>query len=205
MFGFLRGKVFAMRPTFLLLDVGGIGYKIFCPQALLSKIENGQDHLFFIKPIFREDDQLLFGFAHEAELELFEMLIKINGIGPKTALNLIDFLPEERLLHAIMEGEVAALCAVPGIGKKTAERILVELKDKLPALSALTPKGTEKRPTTSRAQIKEALAALLTLGYSQKSAERILQDATKQLPKEASTAAVISFCLSELQKSASRA
>ena len=131
MFEFMKGQVVAIRDNKIILEVGPIGYLIFCPLSTLSHLYPGETVKLYLHQVIREDAHTLYGFRSEDERMLFEMVCGVNGIGPKTGLNLISHLDAQRLCEAVYHENVALLSKVPGIGKKTAERLIVELKDKL--------------------------------------------------------------------------
>jgi holliday junction DNA helicase RuvA len=200
MFSYLRGKVASIKNQFLILDVMGVGYRIFLPNHCLQKLALGDERTIFIKPIYREDDQLLFGFLEENELDLFELLIKVNGVGPKMALALIDYFPQGALVQAISAGDAAPLICVPGIGRKTAERLLVELKDKLSLLEALSPsKGSEPAHIAQASKkLDEAISALIALGYTPKNSQRAVQKVIDEEKEELPLEKILSLSLQKI-------
>jgi Holliday junction DNA helicase RuvA len=174
MIGHLSGTVLLISHQFLILDVGGVGYKIFAsPDTLLPLIE-GDTVSFFIHTAVRENALDLYGFSTHTELSFFELLITISGIGPKSALGILSVAPIDTLKKAISAGDPTYLTQVSGIGKKSAERIVVELRDKLSAgLVSDDVSGMMKEET-------DALAALQALGYTTFEA----RDALKEVPDD---------------------
>lgn len=168
----LDGRVVERAPDHVVVDVQGVGYKVFVArQPEIDRVR------LFIHHAVREDAQLLYGFESREELTLFEMLIGVSNVGPKAAISLLSVSRPPELAAALATGDVAALARAPGVGKKTAERLIVELKGKVQrvagALPGVLPAGED-----------EALAALLALGYSSTEALRALRDA----PRDGSTA-----------------
>lgn len=169
MIGYLTGKVIRKRDKGLIVDVQGIGYKVAVHPRLLEKAETHLPIELHIHTVVREDDISLYGFEEEEELKLFELLLTVNGVGPRVGMDLFTW-PIEKVKSAIASKDVALLTQLPGIGKKTSERIILELKDKLDVdLSTLTEVKSE--PEVS----DEVLDALLSLGYQQRDIKRIFQ------------------------------
>ena len=173
MIGRLSGKLIEKNPPSLMLDVHGVGYEIDAPMSTFYKLPAiGADVGLFTHLLVREDAQLLYGFATASERSVFRLLLKVNGVGAKVALAIQSGLSAEELVNCIANKDVAALVRVPGIGKKTAERVILDLKDKLSAFA-----GSEANPVSTsggdsaRAQAEEALASL---GYKPAEAKRLL-------------------------------
>ena len=175
----LRGKPVASTPEGLILDVGGVGYLVAATPSALRKADGADEVTVETYLHVREDAMQLYGFAERAERELFLQLLSVNGIGPKVALAIVSGSPAEELRRAIVRGDAVRFQAIPGIGKKTAERIVLELKEKL-AVSALAP--------VSGDDVDEhvvARNALVELGYSIADAERALAETdTASTPEE---------------------
>jgi len=131
MIGFLTGKIISAKPTQLLLDVNGVGYSVSISINTFEKISGKDTASLHIYTNVKEDSISLFGFFTEAEKDMFEILISVSGVGPKSALGLLSGISVENLKHAIIEENVARIVAVPGIGRKTAERLILELKSKV--------------------------------------------------------------------------
>ncbi|MDR7928569.1 Holliday junction branch migration protein RuvA [Acidithiobacillus thiooxidans] len=157
----LRGIILQKRPPWLWLEVQGVGYELEMPlSSFYQMVDAGETLLVHTHLTIREDAHLLYGFMSVAERDTFRLLIRVNGIGGKVALACLSGLPAEKLGQAVAEGNVAQLTAIPGIGPKTAERLVVELRDKMGGISTLpTSKAVSGDPR------QEAIAALLTLGY----------------------------------------
>ncbi len=168
MIGYLSGKIISSRPTKILLDVNGVGYLVNISINTFEQVTGKESVALFIYTSVKEDSISLFGFFSEAEKEMFELLISINGIGPRLALSILSGIRVDELKHAIQSANISRIVAVPGIGRKTAERLVLELKSKVDQV-----KGEEKEISFS---IKnEAVAALTTLGYNYKIAENTVR------------------------------
>lgn len=168
MIGYLQGKLLRRSPDRVLLDVGGVGYAVFVPLSTFYEIEraDSDDKIgLFIHTHLREGALELFGFWSEREKQLFEKLIAVSGIGPKLARVILSGMPPDDLVAALADGDIVRLTRVPGIGKKTAERMVLELKDKVLDLAAELP----DRPAI--AQDEDLILALVNLGYRRKDAE----------------------------------
>ncbi|HEX8949858.1 MAG TPA: Holliday junction branch migration protein RuvA [Dissulfurispiraceae bacterium] len=165
----LRGRLLSKRPEHLIVDVGGVGYSVQVPFTLLSDLpEENKEVFLYVYTHVREDAILLYGFQSEDEKKIFTTLIGISGIGPKTALNLLSTIPPDKFFNAINSEDVDVLCKVPGLGKKTAHRIILELREKLPSIR-------EKRDTV----YEDTLSALVNLGYKKGVAQDVLEKVRK--------------------------
>ena len=187
----LVGELAGKAPPFVLVDVHGVGYEVQVPMSTFYNLpELGAKVTLLTQFIVREDAQLLFGFLTAGERESFRELVKISGVGPRIALALLSGLSTEELAQAVSAQDTSRLVKVPGIGKKTAERLLLELKGKLaPALA------TPGWAAASDAQ-GDILQALIALGYSDKEA----QAALKQLPADASVSEGIKLALKSMAR-----
>ena len=172
----LSGRLTAIGKSFVVMQVGGVGFQVFVPRTLLdSQPELGQEIQLFTHLHVRENELTLFGFGSEDELTLFRMLQTVSGVGPKAALSILSNLPPDRLRLALAEEDAATLSRVPGIGPKTAKKLVFDLKDKV----AAELQGAGPRPAISEADI-DLIAALTGLGYSVVEA----QEAIRSLPRE---------------------
>ncbi len=172
MIGFLRGVLSAKQPPSLLLDVGGVGYEVSAPMSTFYQLPDvGTQVMIFTHLIVREDAHALYGFASEAERGLFRALIKVNGVGPRMALGILSGLSAEEFSRCIQQGDAPSLQRLPGIGKKTAERLIIEMRDRLP------DSGTAALPAADIVQdpVREATEALLALGYKPQEAGKLLK------------------------------
>ncbi|MGB7218355.1 MAG: Holliday junction branch migration protein RuvA [Vicinamibacterales bacterium] len=182
MIAHLRGRVLEKHPNRIVLDVNGVGYDVFVPLSTFYGLgEPGTESALRIHTHVREDALALYGFATPLELDLFERLISISGIGPKLALAVLSGIEPVELVRAIERGDLARLTAIPGVGKKTAERIVVELKDRLPRgplVAAAAGTAVSETPPVG----DDVLSALLNLGYHRPLAERAAHAAVKAVP-----------------------
>ena len=183
MIGWLSGKVVQAIPDRLILDVGGVGYQVAIPLSTyyeIQKADAGAAIRLFIHTHVREDALALYGFWSEREKELFERLIAVSGIGPRLAQVVLSGMAPDELIAALAAGDVAKLVRIPGVGKKTAERMVVELRDKLQALAAQLPAAR-----ASSASDDDLVAALVNLGYKPSLAEGAVGAARKDAPAAA--------------------
>jgi holliday junction DNA helicase RuvA len=189
MIGWLRGRVISEEPSGLILDVGGVGYELTAPVGTLGRAPNagppsGEVEL-WVHTHVREDALELFGFASELERRVFRLLVSVPNVGPKTAVGVLGALPLADLSRAISARDLGRLGKVPGIGKKTAERLVVELVDKLPAL--VPPEGLGKASASKAAAAGNAqllLKALVNMGYRPAEAERAVAHLGKRTDAE---------------------
>lgn len=172
MIGHLKGTVTASRAGYLILSCGGVGYKVAVTRAMLLGLKDGQELSLWTHLAVREDILDLYGFASEEELGLFNLLLSVSGIGPKSALAILDIASVETLRSAISTGRAEYLTKVSGVGKKTAEKIVLELRDKV-GVSLESEAGSLKGD-------EEALEAMRALGYSAAEA----RDALRKIPKD---------------------
>ena len=166
----LRGKPVASTPDGLVLDVGGVGYLVAATPSALRKADGAEEVVVETYMHVREDTLQLYGFAERAERELFIQLLSVNGVGPKVALAIVSGSPADELRRAIVREDTARFQAIPGIGKKTAERIVLELKEKL-AASVVDRAGRRRGDADDHVVARDAL---VELGYSLNDAERAL-------------------------------
>ena len=165
MIGRLKGILLEKQPPEILLDVQGVGYELLLPMTSFYDLpEIGQETTLFTHLVVREDAHLLFGFAQKTDRTLFRELIKTNGVGPKLALAILSAMSVEQFAYAIEREELSKLVKIPGVGKKTAERLLLELKGKL----ALASSGIQINDPALFSSGDDILRALLALGYSEK-------------------------------------
>lgn len=184
MIGYLKGHPIRRTPETVLLDVGGVGYLVHIPLSTFHELERlpeGREVELFIHTHLREDALSLFGFRTEEEKELFERLISISGVGPRLARSILSGLPAAELVTALATGDVVRLQKTPGVGKKTAERIVLELKDKIRELAPGLPAPEAPPPTVD----SDLVSALTNLGYRPKDAERAVQEARDDFPEAA--------------------
>jgi len=179
----LRGLVLEKHPNRIVVDVGGVGYDVFVPLSTFYGLgEPGAEVALRIHTHVREDLIALYGFATLLEQELFERLIGIGGIGPKVALSVLSGIEPMELIRAIERGDVARLTAIPGVGKKTSERIVLELKDRLPRPQVAVVLAGDAAGGDHLDVRDDVLSALVNLGYHRPLAERAVAKAVKQSP-----------------------
>ena len=174
MIGSLRGRITSKTPPQLTVEVGGVGYEVEAPMSTFLHLPAvGEEVKLLTHFVVREDAQLLYGFATEDERRLFRSLLKVSGIGPKIGLALLSGMSVESFAMSVRNQDVDALIRVPGIGRKTAERMLVEMRDKLAPASGGTPDALVLQ--SAAAPEAEAFAALVALGYRPPEATRLLK------------------------------
>lgn len=184
MYEYIKGNYIGINKDYIIVENNGFGYKIFTSGATMSSMPKiGEDVLLYLEQIVREDFIGLYGFDSREELQMFKMLIGISGVGPKAALSLLSISRINNLKYSIMMGDEKHLCRAPGIGKKTAGRIILELKDKLKPDELVEgvegEEGFETVDTAYANTVSETLGALLSLGYSEKEAETALSKVDK--------------------------
>lgn len=176
MIGCLIGEVFALEAPTVLLNVNGVGYEIDTPLSTFCQLQKGQKVTLWTHLVVREDAQQLYGFSNAQEKTIFRTLLKVNGVGPKMALGILSTLSVELLIHTIEHDDVNTLIKVPGVGKKTAERLMIELRDRFKALAH--PAGGSSNAAATQIQfmsnspVAEAEAALQSLGYKPAEAQK---------------------------------
>lgn len=177
MIGYLKGTLLDVSPNLVLLDVGGVGYEVKIPLSTYYEVQKveGDTAAFHVHTHVREDALQLFGFWTERERQLFEKLISVSGIGPKLAQTVLSGMPPDDLVAALGSRDVRALSSVPGIGKKTAERMVVDLVDKVGALAVEAP----VKPVVAESDL---VLALLNLGYKRSAVERAIVQVTRENP-----------------------
>ncbi len=173
MIGMLRGKVWEIQSERLVIDVQGVGYLLTVPYGLLSKASPGQELVIYTHVVMREDDLSLYGFSSLEEKQLFLELLSVSGIGPKAAISLLSTFGAVQIQSAIVSENCTLLTKVPGIGKKTAQRLILELKEKFKGHSSF-PAGGEAYSDISVLSHSEALETLLALGFGLEEARQTL-------------------------------
>lgn len=181
MIGFLRGRVADKQPNKLIVDVQGVGYDVSVPLSTFYDVgDEGAEIALRIYTHVREDALQLYGFLTELERQLFERLIGISGIGPKLAIAVLSGMDPRELLAAVQRGDVARLTAIPGVGKKTSERIVLELKDRLAQMSGGAP--AEAAPVHGADRLRgDLLSALQNLGYHRPQAEKAVDSSLQTM------------------------
>jgi len=182
MIGYLQGNLIRATPERLLLDVQGVGYEVHVPLSTWYEIERRSEERIrlFVHTHMREDGIALFGFWTEREKLLFERLIAVSGIGPRLARVILSGMPPDDLLGAIAAGDTVRLSTIPGVGKKTAERMVLELQDKMRELAAELPEKVAAGPAG-----QDVVSALVNLGYKASQAERAVAETRREKPEAA--------------------
>ena len=178
MIGCLIGEVFALEAPTVLLNVNGVGYEIDTPLSTFCQLQKGQKVTLWTHLVVREDAQQLYGFSDAQEKIIFRTLLKVNGVGPKMALGILSTLSVEMLIHTVEHGDVKTLVKVPGVGTKTAERLMIELRDRFKAFSSPTSANnttSTQLQFTGNSAVAEAEAALQSLGYKPLEAQKLIQ------------------------------
>ncbi|MFC3285337.1 Holliday junction branch migration protein RuvA [Litchfieldella rifensis] len=190
MIGRLRGTLLEKHPPWLVIDVAGVGYELEASMNTLVALPGpGETVQVFTHLTVREDAHLLYGFGREQERALFRALIKVNGVGPKLALAILSGMEEEQFIRCVMDDDVKALTRLPGVGKKTAERLIIEMRDRFPhwtrdTLDGLTEQGASAVAPSAN-PLADAEAALVSLGYKPTEATRMLSGLDAGLSTEA--------------------
>lgn len=179
MIAHLRGTLLVKHPNQAIVETGGVGYEVTISVPTFSELPSaGAGVALHIHTHVREDALSLYGFLRLAEKQLFEKLLTVSGIGPKLAITILSGMPADEMVGAIRGGDVARLTRIPGIGKKTAERMVLELRDKLPATGAAEVSVTQATPME-----EDVISALVNLGYQRGAAEKALQAAAARAGK----------------------
>jgi Holliday junction DNA helicase RuvA len=178
MFHHIKGKVIEVNPAFVIIETAGMGYQINITLNTYSAISSTSEVLLFLLPIYKEDSQTLFGFINKQEREIFSKLLSVSGVGGNTARVILSSLSADEAINAIATENVGLLKSVKGIGAKTAQRIIVDLKDKVGAVEALSAQGG------TGALAAEAVSALEVLGYPSRQTERVILNLQKQDPQQ---------------------
>lgn len=203
MIGRLKGILLEKHPPQLLVDVQGVGYELEAPMSTFYQLPStGENVTLLTHMVVREDAQLLYGFFSLSERQLFRNLIRINGVGPKLALTILSGVTADEFTRCVMEGDSKALTSLPGVGKKTAERLIVELRDRLSKdVQAILP-GTDGKVAALRSieanPVSDAVSALVSLGYKAQEASQMVRAVNAE---GQSTEAIIKAALQSMVRS----
>ena len=182
MIGFIRGKLVSKNPPQLLIDVQGVGYEVEAPMTTFYDLPSlGEELRLYTHLVIREDAHILFAFSTEPDRAMFRMLIKVNGVGPKLALTILSGQSAEEFHRCIHDNDIQALVRLPGIGKKTAERLIIEMRDRLP--DSIEPSGSGQGTVATQIQAnpkQEAMSALCALGYKPQDASKMVQNIAQE-------------------------
>ena len=196
MIGYLCGKIKFLSESDCILDVNGVGYKISVDSATRQNLKIGESAEFFIHTSVREDAINLYGFKNQSTFELFENLLTVNGVGAKSALGIVSKISAADFSTAVARQDLNTLTKLPGVGKKSAQRILLELKEKIKPLVENSDSNEFQPVTISSTAFDEATDALSALGYTQSE----ISAAFKKAPKNSTTEQLIKFALQELNR-----
>jgi Holliday junction DNA helicase RuvA len=197
MISFLRGQLIEALPTQVAVEVNGLGYDVLIPLSSYDKLpQPGQEVKLLTHLVVREDAHILYGFATSAERDLFRLLINtVSGIGPKIALNVLSGINVTAFRGAVANGDVKALSQISGVGKKTAERIVVELKDKIGAAGAWEAASAQRAVSPEDQKVNDAVLALMALGFKQIEAHDTVRKAQSTLGTQATVEDLVRACL----------
>lgn len=207
MFAYIRGKPVAKSSDYVVVDVGGVGYKLLAPVTTLHRIDtNAAEITLYTYLHVREDEMTLYGFAVQEDQRLFELLLGVSGIGPKVAVNILSSISAQDFYTAVLTNDLKLLQSVPGIGRKTAQRLVLELKEKIGKLSVAAEVQSSSVNSASTAQSSasntetEAAAALEALGYDYREALQAVRQAKAGLSDNASVEELIKAALKRLAR-----
>ena len=197
MITFLHGKLLEALPTQVVVDVHGVGYEALIPLSSYDKLpQPGQELKLLTHLVVREDSHTLYGFMSGAERDLFRLLINtVSGIGPKIALNILSGISATAFRGAVANGDVKALSQISGVGKKTAERIVVELKDKIGVAGAWEASSAQRALSPDQQKINDAVLALMALGFKQIEAHDSVRKALETLGPQTTLEDLVRACL----------
>ena len=193
MISHIQGKLVEKNPTDVVIDCNGVGYLINISMHTFSELPTEENVKLFTHLIVREDAHILYGFSGIAERELFKLLISVSGVGPSTARTMLSSLAPDQIMDAIATNDLRTIQSAKGIGAKTAQRLVLDLKDKILKVYGLSPNSSG----TSNTNKNEALSALETLGFARKQAEKVCDDIVKENP-QASVETIIKLALKKL-------
>ncbi len=178
MFHHIKGKITEVNPAYVIIETAGIGYEVNITLNTFSELSKLKEAFLYLLPIFKEDSQTLFGFADKREREIFSKLLSVSGVGGNTARVILSSLSADEAINAIASENVGLLKSVKGIGAKTAQRIIVDLKDKVGGVEALGAEGGMSNIAS------EAVAALEVLGYNSRQTEKVILNLQKENPQQ---------------------
>ena len=200
MITFLNGKLMAALPTQAVVDVGGIGYEVFIPLSSYDKLPAPGQAVHILTHLHvREDAQILYGFMTGPERDLFRLLVNhVSGIGPKLALAVLSGMSVPTFKSAVVNADIVALSRISGLGKKTAERIVLELKDKLGVVAAWEAASAAHAPTAEQSQANEAVLGLIALGYKQIDAHKTVREVQEKERNITTAEDLVKFALKRM-------
>jgi len=196
----LHGELARIEADYVVVDVNGVGYKAYLPLAIISQLpEVGDEVKILISTIVKEDSITLYGFVEEAQQSLFELLLTVSGVGPKVALNILSVLPVEQIVNAISGEHYQDLNRVPGVGTKTAQRIVLELREKITTL--VWAQAARKTLSPDQRALDDAVEGLVALGYNRNDARSAADEAMKSLKGKRDSGSIVRAALRLLSKS----
>lgn len=197
MYEYIKGTLTHINESYVVIESFGIGYAIMLSERFSVDLRAfmHQEVLIYVHSVIRETEHVLYGFSSRAERECFRLLISFSGIGPKTGLSILNMFPLQELCSIARLENVKAIASVPGIGKKIAEKLMVDLKQKLPTLMPLYLEEPVVPSSTANSSFKEGIGALMNLGFSRLAADRMMTEAVKELSEEASVAELLPIAL----------
>lgn len=200
MISYLQGKLVEAFPTHVVIDVQGVGYHVLIPLSSFDKLPSpGADVKLLTHLLIREDAHILFGFASEAERDLFRLLVtRVSGVGPKLAIAVLSGMTVLQFQNAVVQNDVASIAKIPGLGKKTAERVVLELKDKVGVAAAWEAASAEHAGSPRESQANDAVLALISLGYRQVEAYKAVRKILDVEPGEISADELVRRALKAL-------
>lgn len=199
MIAFLKGKVASAGNDYVVIDIGGVGYKVYVPTPVIGAVaDKKEDIIIYTYMNVREDAIQLFGFLSEDDLDIFERLIQVSGIGPRVALSVLSFMPGYSFVQAVAQEQVETLTRIPGVGKKTAQRVIIELKDKLAKIECKGSLETGNPAPLRTNASEDALQALTSLGYNPVEAKRAVGKIVSNEGQNLTTEEIIKLALKEL-------
>ena len=176
MIGFLRGKLVSKQPPHLIMEVAGVGYEVDAPMSTFYHLPAvGEDLFLYTHLVVREDAHVLFGFGSQREQQMFRELLKVSGIGPKLALSILSGINVEELLLCVAAADAESLVRIPGVGRKTAERLLIEMRDRVKGFGEVQAMPYLNQAPTQVSNQNEAFGALVALGYKPAEVTRLLK------------------------------
>lgn len=197
MYEFIQGTLHAKEPLKAVVEAGGIGYRLTIPLSTYQKLPAPHSKVeLHLSHIVREDHQALYAFSSKEERDLFEVLLNVSGIGPKTACAIVGHIDLASLHRAVTSSDTRLLSKIPGIGKKTAERLVLELRDQFKG--GIVKKGGIPLPSMGNSIHADAMSALVHLGYAPAEAHRAVSEAIKEKPAEGDLGRLIAFALQKI-------
>lgn len=201
MIAYIKGRLVQATPLAVIIETNGLGYKIFIPASAFSKLPQiDEETILYTSFVVRELSHTLYGFNTAQDRDLFEALLNVTGIGPKIAISVIGHLSAQELHQAILNHDITSISKVPGIGKKTAERLIIEMRDKIGSILPFDP--TEYAVQTNLdpkvQQISDAMSALVNLGYNQITAQKAIKKTLKEISETLSLSDLITISLKNI-------